>query len=44
MDKENVAHRYHSGILQYTMDIQPSKEQNNVICSDLDGPRDCHTK
>ena len=44
MDKENVVDIYHSGILQYKMEIQPSKEQNNVICSNLAGPRDCHTK
>ena len=27
------------------MDItQPSKEWNNAICSNMNGPRDCHTE
>ena len=29
----------------YTMEFtQPKKEQNNAICSNMDGPRDCHTE
>ena len=34
-DKEDVIHIYN---------ISHKKEQNNVICSDMDGPRDCHTE
>ena len=37
MDKEDVAHIY-NGIL-----LNHKKEWNNAICSDMDGPRDCHT-
>ena len=38
MDKEDVVHKY-NGIL-------PShyKEWNNVICSNMDGHEDCHSK
>ena len=36
MNKEDVVHTY-NGII----DI---KEQNNAICSNVDGPRDYHTK
>ena len=36
VDKEDVIHIY-NGIL-----LSHKKEQNNVICSDMDGPRDCH--
>ena len=38
MDKEDVVNIY-NGIL-----LSHKKEQNNAICSDMDGPRDCHTK
>ena len=38
MDKENVVHIY-SGIL-----LSNKKEQNWVICGDMDGPRDCHAE
>ena len=38
MDKEDVAHIYNRILLSY------KKEQNNVICSNMDGPRDCHTE
>ena len=38
MDKENVVHIY-NGIL-----LSHKKEQNNAICSNMDGPRDCHTE
>ena len=38
MDKEDVVHIY-SGIL-----LRHQNEQNNTICSDVAGPRDCHTK
>ena len=38
MDKEDVAHIY-NGIL-----LRHKKEQNNAICSNMDGPRDYHTK
>ena len=36
MDKEDVVHIY-NGIL-----LSHKKEQNNAICSNMDGPRDCH--
>ena len=32
----------HSGIAIKSRNIK--KEQNNAICSDMDGPRDCHTE
>ena len=35
MNKEDV----YSEIL-----LSHKKEQNNAICSNMDGPRDCHTK
>ena len=38
MDKEYVIHIY-NGIL-----LDHKKEQNNAICSNMDGPRDCHTE
>ena len=38
MDKEDVVHIY-NGIL-----LSHKKERNWVICSDMDGPRDCHTE
>ena len=38
MDKEDVVHTY-NGIL-----LRHEKEQNNDICSNMDGPRDHHTK
>ena len=38
MDKEDVAHIY-NGIL-----LSHEKEWNNAICSDMDGPKDCHTE
>ena len=38
MDKENVVHIY-NGIL-----LKHRKEQNWVICRDVDGPRVCHTE
>ena len=38
MDKEDVVHIY-NGIL-----LSHKKEQNNAICSDMEGPRDCHTE
>ena len=38
MDKEDVVHIY-NGIL-----LSLKKEQNNAICSNMDGPRDCHTE
>ena len=37
MDKD-VVHIY-NGIL-----LNHKKEQNNAICSNMDGPRDCHTE
>ena len=37
MDKEDVAHIYNGLLLSH------KKKQNWVICSDVDGPRDCHT-
>ena len=38
MDKENVVYLY-SGIL-----LSHKKEWNNAICSNMNGPRDYHTK
>ena len=38
IDKENVVHIY-NGIL-----LSHKKEQNNAICSDMDGPTDYHTE
>ena len=38
MDKEDVVYIY-NGIL-----LRHKKEWNNAICSNLDGPRDYHTK
>ena len=38
MDKEDVVHIY-NGIL-----LGHKKEWNNAICSNMDGPRDYHTK
>ena len=37
MDKEDVVYIY-NGILAI------EKEWNNAICSNMDGPRDCHTE
>ena len=38
MDKEDVVNKY-NGIL-----LNCKKEWNNAICSNMDGPRDYHTK
>ena len=38
MDKEDVVHIY-NGIL-----LSHKEEWNNAICSNVDGPRDYHTK
>ena len=38
MDKEDVVYT-HEGIL-----LSHKKEWNNAFCSNMDGPRDCHTK
>ena len=38
MDKEDVVYLY-NGIL-----LSHKKEWNNAICSNMDGPRDYHTK
>ena len=38
MDKENVVHVYDGVLLGY------KKAWNNAICSDMDGPKDCHTE
>ena len=38
MDKEDVVHIY-NGIL-----LSHKKKQNNAICSNLGGPRDCPTE
>ena len=38
MDEEDVV-QIHNGIL-----LSHKKEQNNAICSNVDGPRDCHTE
>ena len=39
MNKEDVVHIY---TMEYYSAIK--KEQNNAICSNMDGPRDCHTE
>ena len=38
MDKEDVVHIYNGILLSHI------KERNNDICSNMDGPRDYHTK
>ena len=38
MDKEDVVHIYNGTLLSH------KKEWNNAICSNMDGPRDCHTE
>ena len=38
MDKEDVMHIYNGVLLSHR------KELNNAICSNMDGPRDYHTK
>ena len=38
MDKEDVVHMYDGLLLSH------EKEWNNAICSNMDGPRDDHTK
>ena len=38
MDKEDVAHVYNGVLLSH------KKKRNWVICSEVDGPRDCHTE
>ena len=38
MDTEDVVHIYNEMLLSY------EKEWNNAICSNMDGPRDFHTK
>ena len=41
MDKEDTAHT-HTHI--YIWNITQPNEWNNVICSNLDGPTDCHAE
>ena len=38
MDKENVVHIYNGTLPSH------KNEQNNAICSNMDGPRDCNTE
>ena len=38
MDKEDVVHIYNEILLSH------KKERNNALCSNMDGPRDYHTK
>ena len=38
MDKENMANKYNEILLSHR------KEWNNAICSNMDGPWDCHTE
>ena len=38
VDKEDVIYTYNGILFSY------KKEWNNVICNNMDGPRDCHTK
>ena len=37
MDKEEVVHIYNGLLLSH------KEEWNHAICSNMDGPRDCHT-
>ena len=37
-DKEDVVYIYNE------LSLSHKKEQNNAICSNMDGPRDCHTE
>ena len=38
MDKEYVVYIYNAILLRH------KKEQNNAVCSNMDGPRNCHTE
>ena len=38
MDKEDVVHMYNEIFLSH------KREQNNAICSNMDGPRDCYAE
>ena len=38
MHKEDVVHICNGVLLSH------KKEENNAICSSMDGPRDCHTE
>ena len=38
MDKEDVVHMHNGTLLSH------KKERKNAICSNMDGPRDYHTK
>ena len=38
MAEEDMVHMYNVILLSH------KKEQNNAICSNMDGPRDCHTE
>ena len=38
MDKEYVVHIHNEILVSY------KKERNNAICSNMNGPRDCHTE
>ena len=38
MNKEDVVQIYKGVLLSH------KKEQNHAICSNMDGPRDCHTE
>ena len=38
MDKEDVVHIYN------VISLSHEKEWNNATCSNIDGPRDCHTE
>ena len=37
MDKEDMVHTYNGILLSH-------KKEHNAICSNIDGPRDCHTE
>ena len=41
MDKEDVVNIYNWILLS---NAKKQNKQNNSICSNMDGPRDCHTK
>ena len=50
MDKEDGRYIYIDTYIYRYIDISTryilshEKEQNNAICNNMDGPRDCHTK
>ena len=43
IDKENTV-RTHTHTYTYTVENHSAIKKNNAICSNMDGPRDYHTK